>query len=231
MEGGSRSTGGELAAQHILSHTYRPTDQQGMDISSMSMMMACMMLGLTAIYVVYILLRHEQKPREVSSASRVLPGPVGLPILGNAFTFLRLLRHSPHRALTSLSRAYGPIFSFRPGMTCTFVVLSSQALAREALAERGAGLAARFVPDSMLALAYSKGSMAFLPSSSPLWKQHRVTVGAFLTSGSGLAATRPIRDHRALEGVLGLGPASQGRAGRVWCCKQCHVQYPLLQGY
>nr|CAB3486778.1 unnamed protein product [Digitaria exilis] len=82
-------------------------------------------------------------------------------------------------------------------MTCTFVVLSSPSMAREALSENEAALASRFVPDSVRALAYGAGSMAFLPSSDPLWKHHRVTAGVFLTSGKGLAATRPVRDRHA----------------------------------
>ncbi|OQU77262.1 LOW QUALITY PROTEIN: hypothetical protein SORBI_3009G019301 [Sorghum bicolor] len=133
----------------------------------MTMMMACMMLGLTSIYVGCVVLRRKHKRSQVVSCDpAVPPGPVGLPILGNAFTFFRLLSVNPHCALADLSRTYGPIFSFRPGMTCTFVVLSSPALAP--LAERGGGgLAARFVPDSVLAQAYGTGSVAFLPSSSP----------------------------------------------------------------
>ncbi|TVU09795.1 hypothetical protein EJB05_43291, partial [Eragrostis curvula] len=109
------------------------------------------------------------------------------------------LKKKPHRALARLAKVYGPIFSFRPGMTCTFIVLSSPDLAREALAEKDVALAARFVPDSVRALAYNAGSMAFLPSSSPLWKQHRITIGVYLTSGKGLNVTRPIRDRHARQ--------------------------------
>ncbi|KAF8697119.1 hypothetical protein HU200_036110 [Digitaria exilis] len=81
--------------------------------------------------------------RERSIKPLVFPGascPVGLPIINNAFTFFVLLRHNPHRALARLAETYGPIFIFCPGMTCTFLVLSSPAMAREALSENEAAL-------------------------------------------------------------------------------------------
>lgn len=179
----------------------------------LSMFLASMVLAMITIHALYLLRRHKLK--HVSGASLPLPhGPVGLPLIENAFTFFGLLRHNPHRAFARLADVYGPIFSFRPGRTCTFVVLSSPALAREALAEKDAVLANRFVPDSVRALAYDAGSMAFLPSSNPLWKQHRVTTGVHLTSGKGLNMTRPIRDRHARQ-LAELLRACSGRPVKV----------------
>ncbi|KAL6900833.1 hypothetical protein ACP4OV_005509 [Aristida adscensionis] len=155
-------------------------------------LLACAVLFLITIHVLYVVvLGHKRREAPLP------PGPAGLPIIGNALTFFGLLSHNPHRALARLAQTYGPIFSFRPGTTCTFVVLSSPALAREALAEKDSALAARFVPDSVRARSYGVGSVAFMPSSNPLWKQHRATVAAHLISGRGLSATRPIRDRHA----------------------------------
>ncbi|KAK3130220.1 hypothetical protein QOZ80_6BG0490570 [Eleusine coracana subsp. coracana] len=179
----------------------------------LSMFFAFIILASITIHALYLL--HKHKGKHVSGASLPLPpGPVGLPLIENAVTFFGLLRHNPHRALARLAEVYGPIFSFRPGKTCTFVVLSSPALAREALAEKGVFLANRFVPDSVRALAYNAGSMAFLPSSNPLWKQHRVTTGVHLTSGKGLNMTRPIRDRHARQ-LVELLRACSGRPVKV----------------
>jgi len=135
--------------------------------------------ALAAIHAAYVLLRRRKlkqtTPSSRSSLPAAPPGPAGLPLIGNAVTFFGLLRRNPHRALARLAGTYGPIFSFRPGRTCAFVVLSSPSLAREALAEKEAALAARFVPDSVRALGYGAGSMAFVPSSDPRWKRHRAT--------------------------------------------------------
>ena len=170
--------------------------------------------ALAAIHVAYVLLRRR-KPNQTTPSCRsslpaAPPGPAGLPLIGNAVTFFGLLRRNPHRALARLAGTYGPIFSFRPGRTCAFVVLSSPSLAREALAEKEAALAARFVPDSVRALGYGAGSMAFVPSSDPRWKRHRATVGAFLTSTRGLAATRSVRDRHACR----LAARLRARSGR-----------------
>lgn len=83
---------------------------------------------------------------------------------------------------------------FRPGTAGNFVVVSSPAAAREALVDNGAAVAGRFVTDTARALAHSSESVFFLPASSPLWKQHRNTIGACLSSS---CRTREIRDVQA----------------------------------
>ncbi|RLM74579.1 cytochrome P450 76M5-like [Panicum miliaceum] len=156
----------------------------------------------------------------------VSPGPAGLPLIGTAVTFFGLLRRNQHRALARLAGTYGPIFSFRPGRTCAFVVLSSPALAREALAEKEAALAARFVPDSVRALGYGAGSMAFVPSSDPLWKRHRATAGAFLTSARGLNATR--RDVIAGDQLPGMFERVVGGLFEEWAKPNVSDAFPFL---
>ncbi|KAF8668320.1 hypothetical protein HU200_052377 [Digitaria exilis] len=153
------------------------------------LLLPCM--AAAAIHVARtLLLRRPRKQASSRSSNRA-------PHHQQRLHLLRPPTPNPHRALARLAESYGPIFTFKPGMTCTFVVLSSPSMAREALSENEAALASRFVPDSVRALAYGAGSMAFLPSSDPLWKHHRVTAGVFLTSGKGLAATRPVRDRHA----------------------------------
>ncbi|KAJ1289598.1 hypothetical protein BS78_02G176900 [Paspalum vaginatum] len=134
----------------------------------------------------------------VSSASLPLPpGPAGLPLVGSALHFIGPFSRSPHTVLTGLAGTYGPIMSFRPGMAGDFVVVSSPAAAREALAENDAALGARFVPDVAQALAHSSESVLFLPNSSALWRQHRAVVGAHLSSGLSLGRTSHVRDRHA----------------------------------
>ncbi|WVZ64883.1 hypothetical protein U9M48_014337 [Paspalum notatum var. saurae] len=134
----------------------------------------------------------------VSSASLPLPpGPAGLPLVGSALHFIGPFSRSPHAVLTGLAQTYGPIMSFRPGMAGDFVVVSSPAAAREALAENDAALGARFVPDVAHALAHSSESVFFLPNSSALWRRHRAVVGAHLSSGLSLGRTSHVRDRHA----------------------------------
>jgi hypothetical protein len=116
--------------------TETPERELGMGLMSMLQLLPCVLLAaLPAIHVAYVLLRRRnpKQPREESSSSSrrsslpaAPPGAAGLPLIGNAVTFFELLRRNPHRALARLAGTYGPIFSFRPGRTCAFVVLSSR---------------------------------------------------------------------------------------------------------
>ncbi|KAJ1287584.1 hypothetical protein BS78_02G021300 [Paspalum vaginatum] len=125
------------------------------------------------------------------------PGPVGNPVLGNLLYVIGPLRHNPHRGLAKLSGTYGPILSLRLGLTRTLVVVSSSAVAHEALVKKDAALAARLVPDNVQALSYGTTSMVFLPSSDQLWKRLRVVTGAGFSSSRGLDVIRPILERRA----------------------------------
>lgn len=71
-------------------------------------------------------------------------------------------------------------------MAGNFVLVSSPEAAREALIKNDTALAAWFVPDNARALAHSSELMFFLPTSSHLWKQHRITVSACLSLAGAL---------------------------------------------
>ncbi|XP_062200196.1 oryzalexin E synthase-like [Phragmites australis] len=163
-----------------------------------SALLPCIVATLITIHVVYVL--HKYKRKRVSRKSLPSPpGPVGLPLLGNLLYVIGPLRRNPHHALASLAETYGPVVSIRLGMTRTIVVVSSPAVAREALAKNDAALAARLVPDTVRALSYSATSMVFVPSSDQLWKQDRVIIGARFSSSRGLDAIRPILERHARQ--------------------------------
>lgn len=169
-----------------------------------------MPLIITITVFLYLLL-HKRKQAAVPSAPSLPspPGPVGLPLVGSALHFIGPFSRSPHAVLTRLAETYGPIMSFRPGMAGNFVVVSSPAAAREALVDNDAALAARFVPDVARALDHSSESLFFLPNSSPLWKQHRATVGAHMSAARSLERTRHVRDRHA----RGLAKSMRARSG------------------
>ncbi|XP_014660190.1 oryzalexin E synthase-like [Setaria italica] len=157
-----------------------------------------MPLIITITVFLYLLL-HKRKQAAVPSAPSLPspPGPVGLPLVGSALHFIGPFSRSPHAVLTRLAETNRPVMSFRPGMAGNFVAVSSPAAAREALVDNDAALAPRFVPDVACALAHSSESISFLPTSSPLWRQHRATVGAHLSAARSLDATRQVRDRHA----------------------------------
>ncbi|KAL6641536.1 hypothetical protein ACP70R_019717 [Stipagrostis hirtigluma subsp. patula] len=161
------------------------------------------MEGVATITIIHVVQRYRR--RKLCGASLPLPpGPVGLPLVGNALHFIGPLGRSPHRVLARLAQTYGPVVSFRPGTAGNFVVVSSPEAAREALVDNDAALAARFVPDTARAMAHSSASLLFLPSSSSLWKQHRLTAGAHLSSVRACSG-RPVKvGEVVLGGALNL---------------------------
>lgn len=177
-------------------------------------LLAC--IYAVALFVISIHVVLNKRRRDASSSLPPLPpGPSGLPLIGNTFYFIRVLRHSPHRVLARLNQTYGPIASFRIGVgmsTPPFVVLSSPAAAREALAGNDLAVTARWVPDSARAMAHNEGSVLFLPSSNPLWKQHRVSISAHF-SGRSIEMTRQIRDRHARRLAEAVRAAACRRSG------------------
>lgn len=170
----------------------------------LSVLLACIVVAVISIHVICVVLvvkhKKQRKTRNDDDCVALPPGPLGLPLIGNALYFFVALRHNPHRELARLAEKYGPIVSYRPGMTALpFVVVSSPAAAREALVKNDLAVAARYAPDSARALGHDAGSVFFLPSSSPLWKQHRITIGTHMSSARGLGMTRHIRERHARQ--------------------------------
>ncbi|GJN13200.1 hypothetical protein PR202_ga31544 [Eleusine coracana subsp. coracana] len=179
---------------------------------------ACIALTLITIHAVFVL-RLQYRRKKHSNASLPLPpGPLRLPFIGNLLYFIGPLRHNPHRGLARLAQTYGPVVSFRPGTAQNIVLVSSPDAAREALAANDAALTARPVPNNAHCLAHCAGSLFFLPASDPLWKKHRVTIGARF-SGRSLNVTRPMRDRnarRAFQGVFWSRGRRQGGPDEHW---------------
>jgi len=170
-----------------------------------SVLLAAYALALLA-FTIATLHGSMQRRKPISSSAAAAapsrpppPGPAGHPLLGSLLYVIGPLRHNPHRSLVALAEAYGPIVYLRLGLTRAMAVISSAAIAHEALAKNDAALAARLVPDNVRALSYGATSMVFLPSSDQLWRQLRVLIGAGFSSSHGLEAIRPVLDRRAQQ--------------------------------
>ncbi|TVU03636.1 hypothetical protein EJB05_50824, partial [Eragrostis curvula] len=154
-------------------------------------------LTLFTIHVLCVCLKQKHKR---SNASLPLPpGPIKLPIIGNALHFIGPFGRSPNHVLARLAATYGPVMSFRAGTAGNFVVVSSPDAAHEALVANDEALAARLVPDAASAMAHGSTSMLFLPTSDAMWKKHRATIAAHISSGQSLDRTRAMRDRHARQ--------------------------------
>ncbi|KAL6865291.1 hypothetical protein ACP4OV_016442 [Aristida adscensionis] len=187
-----------------------------------SALLVCVAATVVTILVAFVMMprykgrRRSRVSSESSSCLPLPPGPKGLPLLGSLLYFVGPLRSNPHRGLAALAQAYGHVASLRLAAGRRVVVVSSPAMAREALAKNDAALAARFVPDNVRAMSHGASSLLFLPSSSALWRQHRAVVGARFSSGLGLDMTRPIRERHARrlsEHVRAAACSGAGGAG------------------
>ncbi|KAJ3705894.1 hypothetical protein LUZ61_009599 [Rhynchospora tenuis] len=125
------------------------------------------------------------------------PGPTPLPVIGNLLHFCKQPDRA-HRAMADLAKIYGPVMSLKLGMT-NLVIISSPDMAREALQKNDQATSARWVPDNPHALNHHEVSIAWLSSSSPLWKNLRTIVTTHLFSTRCLDMTRTIRQEKTRE--------------------------------
>lgn len=130
--------------------------------------------ALLAVLLYAALLRWWRR-----SASKALPGPAGLPLVGS----LPFLDPDLHTYFARLAAAYGPIFSIRLGAKLG-IVISSPALAREVLKDQDAVFANRDVPAVARVIAYGGADIAWNPNG-PTWRMlRRVCVSEMLGPAS-----------------------------------------------
>lgn len=108
--------------------------------------------------------------------SRLLfvPGPIGLPVVGNLPIF-RL--GSSHQKLAEIANIYGPVFSIKLGRT-DVLVLSSIDSVKEALIQRGSDFSGRPSLDSILRLSHGDKSVAYLNYSPAYLRNKQATTAA-----------------------------------------------------
>ncbi|CAA0815240.1 cytochrome P450- family 706- subfamily A-polypeptide 4 [Striga hermonthica] len=135
--------------------------------------------ALAALYTLYLLL--SKKP-----AGRPLPGPRGLPLVGNLLS----LDPDLHTYFAGLARAHGPIFSLRLGFK-TAVVVTSPSVAREMLKDHDAVFANRDVTEAGREATYGGRDIAWSPHG-PEWRMLRKV------------SVREMLGSRALDSVYAL---------------------------
>ncbi|KAK7394876.1 hypothetical protein VNO78_15417 [Psophocarpus tetragonolobus] len=127
------------------------------------------------------------------------PGPHPFSILGNIFE----VATNPHKALTKLSRIYGPVLTVKLG-SITTIVISSPQVAKQVLHENGQVFSSRTIRHSLQALDHHKYSLVFMPLSLQ-WRNLRRVCATKIFSPQVLDSTQILRQqkvHRLLDFVI-----------------------------
>nr|QNN89146.1 cytochrome P450 [Achyranthes bidentata] len=113
-----------------------------------------------------------------------------LPIVGNLFS----LGTNPHISLTEFANKYGPLMMLKLGQVNT-VIISSAAVAKEALQKNDLSFSTRHVVDAIRALNHHENSIAWLPAS-PEWRNLRKICNSQVFSISRLDSSQALRRNK-----------------------------------
>nr|GMD55238.1 geraniol 8-hydroxylase-like [Ipomoea batatas] len=136
------------------------------------------------------------KSRNKSVGNKFPPGPIPLPVIGN----LHLLGGKPHKSLARLAQKYGPVMKLKLGMKST-VVISSSAMAKEALQKQDLAFSTRSIPDSLQANNHSQFSVVWLPVASR-WRALRKIMNSNIFSGNRLESNQQLRTKKIEELII-----------------------------
>ena len=137
----------------------------------------------------------------------ILPGPQGLPFIGN---LLLLDNSAPHRCLWQLCQIYRPLVSLRLG-SVPILVVSSAKMAKEVLKAHDLLFSSRPSFISQQTLSYNGIYVAFASYNS-CWRDMKKIYVVHLFSSSRVQNFRPIREfevYHMLETISNLVVASK----------------------
>ncbi|PSS30772.1 Geraniol 8-hydroxylase [Actinidia chinensis var. chinensis] len=134
------------------------------------------------------------------------PGPTPLPVLGN----LLKLGAQPHQSLAELAKVHGPIMTLKLGHITT-VVISSAAVAREALQKQDLAFSNRSIPNALHAHDQYKYSVVWLPVANR-WRSLRKALNSNIFAGSRLDANQHLRCRKVEELIAYVRKSCQGGA-------------------
>ncbi|KAI3812986.1 hypothetical protein L1987_17699 [Smallanthus sonchifolius] len=127
--------------------------------------------------------------------SRLPPGPVGLPIIGN----LLELGPKPHESLPKLAQKHGPFMTIRLG-SITSVVASTPDAAREILQRKDEACSGRPIRDAATAIENLEAAILWM-SPNETWRAMRKALNMYLTNQQKLDALNDLRQN-VVDGTL-----------------------------
>ncbi|KAJ4721696.1 putative Cytochrome P450 [Melia azedarach] len=136
-----------------------------------------------------------------------LPGPPGLPLIGNLHQFDS---SNPQRYLWNLSKQYGALMSLRLGFA-RIIVVSSAKMAKEIMKTHDLQFSSRPAFLGQQKLTYNRSDLAFVPYND-YWREMRKLCTVHLFNSNKIQQFRPIREDevfRTIEKITKLAVASK----------------------
>jgi hypothetical protein len=144
--------------------------------------------------LIWILIKtFHMIPRSKATHSKLPPGPKPFPVIGN----LLELGEKPHKSLSKLAKAHGPIMILKLGKVTT-IVISSADIAKEVLQTHDRLLADRTIPDAIRVYNSEEYSLPWIPISAR-WRNVRKICSGELFANRILDANEDIRHKKAQE--------------------------------
>nr|ALT04747.1 hypothetical protein [Beta vulgaris] len=150
-------------------------------------------LCLLLAWIVFHLFLSNVKKDSDSNPRILPPGPPTIPIFGNLFS----LGTKPHISLTELAKRYGPLMTLQLGRVPT-VIISSAAMAKEALQRNDLAFSNRMVIDAVCAVNHHENSIVWLPLS-PKWRNLRKICNSKVFATSRLDASQSLRTKKVKD--------------------------------
>ncbi|XP_058107407.1 geraniol 8-hydroxylase-like [Magnolia sinica] len=125
--------------------------------------------------------------KRASCNSKLPPGPIPLPIVGNLFK----LGDKPNESLTELAKTYGPLMTLRLGCKTTIIV-SSANMAKEILQKNDQACTARNAVDALHALNFNDSSIVW-SQPTERWRKLRKISTTQMFSAARLEASKDLR--------------------------------------
>ncbi|CAI9102003.1 OLC1v1000186C1 [Oldenlandia corymbosa var. corymbosa] len=144
--------------------------------------------------IILLVLQHKNTTKRQSKTKRVIPGPPGLPLIGNLHQFFN---SAPHQYLYQLSKKYGPLISFQLG-SVPAVVVSSARMAEEVMRTHDLVFCSRPPMLGPLKLSYDGIDIALSPYNEK-WRELRKLCVVHLLSTKRVQSFRPIREDEVFR--------------------------------
>ncbi|CAI9102006.1 OLC1v1000189C2 [Oldenlandia corymbosa var. corymbosa] len=147
------------------------------------------LLLLLLLLPVFIFLILQRKNHTKNPSKKVIPGPPGLPLIGNLHQFDN---SAPHKYLWKLSQKYGEVLSLKLG-SLPVVVFSSARMAEEVMKNHDMVFCSRPPMVGFRKMSYNSSDIALAPYNEE-WKEMRKLCVAHLLSIKRVQSFRPVRE-------------------------------------